>query len=57
MSDRQRPRDSLRDLVGARSDGAPLWLRVLAGIGLVSAGALVAVAAGVVMSVVVAWLF
>jgi len=57
VNDRRRPRQSLRSLVDARSDDTPLWLRALSGLGLVSAAALLAVALGVVMSVVVAWLF
>ena len=57
MNDRRRPRQSLRSLVDARGDGTPLLLRALSGIGLVSAAALLAVAVGVAMSVVVAWLF
>lgn len=56
MNDRG-PRQSLRSLVDARGDGTPLLLRALTGIGLVSAAALLAIAVGVVMSVVVAWLF
>ena len=35
----------------------PLWRQALTGIGLVTAGALAAVAVGVVMAVVVTWLF
>jgi len=57
VNDRRRPRQSLRSLVDARGDGTPVLLRALTGIGLVSAGALLAVAIGVVMAVVVAWLF
>ena len=40
----------------ARAD-VPLWRQALVGIGLVSAGALAAIAVGVLMAAVATWLF
>ena len=53
---RIRPDPDRGPLDRARAD-VPLWQQAAAGIGVVAAGALAAIAIGVLMAAVVSWLF
>lgn len=53
---RIRPDRDRGPLDRARAD-LPLWRQAVAGIGVVAAGALVAITIGVLMAAVVSWLF
>lgn len=50
------PQEERNPLDRARAD-LPLWRQAATGIGLVTAGALAAIAVGVLMAAVVTWLF
>lgn len=50
-------RDRDRNPVDEARADIPLWRQAAAGIGMVAAGALVAILAGLVMAAVVSWLF
>lgn len=50
------PRDERDPLDGGRTE-VPMWRQAAIGIGLVTLGALAAIAVGVLMAAVVTWLF
>lgn len=55
--DRQRGRAREALGIGNRGDEQPVWKQAATGIGLVTLGALAAVAVGLLMAAVLSWLF